>query len=64
MEIYYIPNIFANKNFLSHILGAKVKLHESNPRGIGRVPKETHVAQGLLKAFAMSGQNALMACAF
>ena len=58
MEIYYIPNIFANKNFLSQISGAKVKLHESNPGGIGRVPKETHAAQGLLREFAMSGQNA------
>lgn len=53
----------SNISQIREISGAKVKLHESKPGGTDRVveisgtPEQTHAAQSLLQAFAMSGQN-------
>lgn len=54
----------SNITQIREISGAKVKLHESKPGGTDRIveisgtPEQTHAAQSLLQAFAMSGQNA------
>lgn len=53
----------SNISQIREISGAKVKLHESKPGGTDRIveisgtPEQTHAAQSLLQAFAMSGQN-------
>ena len=53
----------SNISQIRQISGAKVKLHDSKPGASDRVveisgtPEQTHAAQSLLQAFAMSGQN-------
>lgn len=53
----------SNIAHIREISGAKVKLHDSKPGGTDRIveisgtPEQTHAAQSLLQAFAMSGQG-------
>uniref|UniRef100_A0A0C9RV58 TSA: Wollemia nobilis Ref_Wollemi_Transcript_11433_2942 transcribed RNA sequence n=1 Tax=Wollemia nobilis TaxID=56998 RepID=A0A0C9RV58_9CONI len=55
---------------IREISGAKVKLHDAKPGGTDRIveisgtPEQTHAAQSLLQAFAMSGQNSRAARAY